>query len=116
MMFGAWPAMTAGAVPIEARASEISKFDIDAAGTSLQRLQVHIIGVETVELMGDFTDWQPVAMVQRGRDLWEALVPVAPGVHQLDVRVDNGKWLPPPGTPTMRDGFNGEVGVLVIHP
>jgi hypothetical protein len=65
--------------------------------------------------MGDFTDWQPVQMVQRGRDMWEALIPIASGVHQLDVRVDNGKWLPPPGTPTMRDGFNGEVGVLVIQ-
>jgi hypothetical protein len=115
VMFAAWPAMTDGSVPIESRASAISRFDVDAAGMSLQRVQVHIIGVQTVEVMGDFTDWQPVQMVQRGRDMWEALIPIGSGVHQLDVRVDNGKWLPPPGTPTMRDGFNGEVGVLVIQ-
>lgn len=114
-MFAAWPAMSSGAVPVEAQGSGISRFEIAAAGASLQRVQVRVIGVHRVEVMGDFTDWQPVAMVQRGRDLWEALVPIAPGVHQMDVRVDGGKWLPPPGTPTMRDGFSGEVGVLVIQ-
>lgn len=115
VMLAAWPAMTEGAVPVEARASAISKFDISSAGPSLQRVQVHIAGVQSVDVMGDFTDWEPVAMVQRGRDLWEALVPIGAGVHQLNVRVDDGKWQPPPGTPTMRDGFNGEVGVLVIR-
>ncbi len=115
MMFAAWPAMAAGAVPIEVRASAISKFDIAEAGLSLERVQVRIAGVQNVEVMGDFTDWQPVEMVQRGRDLWEALLPIGSGVHQLNVRVDDGKWLPPPGVPTMRDGFNGEVGMLVIH-
>ncbi|OYV71649.1 MAG: hypothetical protein B7Z72_06465 [Gemmatimonadetes bacterium 21-71-4] len=114
VMFAAWPSPTAGAVPIEARASAIGKFDIAGAGASLERLQVHIPGVQSVEVMGDFTDWQPVELVQRGRDLWEALLPIGPGVHQLNVRVDGGKWLPPPDTPTMRDGFNGEVGVLVM--
>ncbi len=115
VMFAAWPAMTSGAVPIEAPSSAISQFDIAAASPSLQRVQVHIVGAERVQVMGDFTAWQPVSMVQRGRDVWEALVPIAAGVHQLDVRVDGGKWLPPPGTPTMRDGYNGEVGVLVVH-
>ncbi len=115
MMFAAWPAMTAGAVPIEARGSAISRFDVAAAGLSLERVQVHIAGVQSVEVMGDFTDWEPVDMVQRGRDLWEALLPIGCGVHQLNVRVDGGPWLPPPGTPTMRDGFNGEVGMLVVR-
>ena len=114
-MFAAWPSMTEGAVPIESRASAISRFDVDAAGASLERVRVRIVGVETVEVMGDFTDWQPVNMVQRGRDVWEVLLPIASGVHQLNVRVDGGKWQPPPNTPTMHDGFNGEVGVLVIR-
>jgi Glycogen recognition site of AMP-activated protein kinase len=115
VMFAPWPSMTAGGVPVEARASAISEFNVAAAGASLQRVQVHIVGVESVELMGDFTAWQPVNMIQRGRDLWEVLLPISPGVHQLDVRVDGGKWQPPPDTPAMRDGFNGEVGVLVVH-
>jgi hypothetical protein len=114
-MFAAWPAMTAGNVPIEIRASAIQSFDFSAAGVSLQRLQVHIGGVQTVELMGDFTDWEPVMMVWRGRDLWEALLPIGIGVHEINVRVDGGKWQPPPGTPTMNDGFSGKVGVLVIQ-
>jgi hypothetical protein len=115
LMFAAWPGLSAGAVPIEARASAIQRFDVAEAGRSLERVHVHIVGVQSVEVMGDFTDWQPVEMVQRGRDVWEALLPIGAGVHQLNVRVDGGKWLPPPGTPTMRDGFNGEVGVIVLR-
>ena len=113
-MFAAWPAMTAGSVPIEMRASAIQAFGVEAAGVSLQRVQLRIGGVESVELMGDFTAWEPVSMVRRGRDLWEALVPISAGVHQINVRVDGGKWQAPPGTPTMNDGFSGKVGVLVI--
>ena len=114
-MFAAWPPMTAGNTPIELRASAIQSFDVDAAGVSLQRVRLRIGGVERVELMGDFTDWEPVMMARRGRDLWEALLPIGVGVHQINVRVDGGKWQPPPGTPTMNDGFNGKVGVLVIQ-
>jgi hypothetical protein len=31
------------------------------------------------------------------------------------VRLDHGKWRSPPGVPTRRDGFNGEVGVIVVE-
>ncbi|HVZ77516.1 MAG TPA: glycogen-binding domain-containing protein [Gemmatimonadaceae bacterium] len=115
LMFSPWPAMTSGNVPVDLRASAMHDFDVDQAGASLQRVQVQISGVQSVELMGDFTGWETVAMARRGRDLWEALLPIAPGVHQINVRVDGGKWQPPPGTPAMHDGFNGDVGILVIH-
>ena len=64
--------------------------------------------------MGDFTDWTPVSLVRRGRDQWELLVPIAPGVHQVNIRIDGGKWFAPPGIPTTKDDFNGQVGVLVV--
>ena len=41
-------------------------------------------------------------------------LPLSPGMHQINVRVDGGPWIAPPGVPTMRDGFNGEVGLVVI--
>jgi hypothetical protein len=33
----------------------------------------------------------------------------------LNVRVDGGSWIVPPGLTTMSDDFAGEVGVLVIE-
>ena len=67
----------------------------------------------SVEVMGDFTDWQPVALDRRLGDVWVLPVAVPSGVHQINWRVDGGPWQPPPGLPRADDGFGGEVGVLV---
>jgi hypothetical protein len=48
--------------------------------------------------------------------LWELNVPVAPGWHQINVRVDGGPWMAPPGIPTTHDSFGGDVGLLVVAP
>jgi hypothetical protein len=113
MMLAYWP-IPRGVVPVETPASLIKMFEFRPAGESLQRFTARIGGVETVEIMGDFTGWEPVPLVRRGRDHWELLLPMAPGIHQINLRIDGGQWFAPPGMPTLRDGFNGEVGVLVI--
>lgn len=115
MMLAYWP-IPRGVVPVETPASLVRAFELRPAGTALQRLTARIGGVETVEIMGDFTDWTPVHLVRRGRDHWELLIPMGPGVHQVNLRIDGGQWIAPPGVPAIRDGFNGEVGVLVIKP
>jgi len=115
LMLAYWP-IPRGIVPVETPASLIHAFELRPAGTALQRITARIGGVETVEIMGDFTDWAPIPLIRRGRDLWELLVPVDPGVHQINLRIDGGQWFAPPGVPTLKDGFNGEVGVLVIRP
>jgi hypothetical protein len=113
MMLAYWP-IPRGVVPIETPANLIKMFEFRAAGESLQRFTARIGGVETVEIMGDFTGWEPVPLNRRGRDHWELLLPMAPGIHQINLRIDGGQWIAPPGMPTLKDGFNGEVGVLVI--
>lgn len=113
LMLAYWP-IPRGVVPVETPASMVHAFAIRSAGSNLQRITARIGGVETVEIMGDFSDWQPVSLVRRGRDLWELLVPLGAGVHQINLRIDGGPWIAPPGIPTLRDGFNGEVGVLVV--
>jgi hypothetical protein len=80
----------------------------------MQKIIVRIGGVETVDVMGDFSDWSPLTLIRHGRDLWELSIPLSAGRHQINVRVDGGPWIAPPGVPTMRDGFNGEVGLLVV--
>jgi hypothetical protein len=115
VMLAYWP-IPRGTVPVETPASLVKSFELRPAGTALQRITARIGGVETVEIMGDFTDWAPIPLVRRGRDLWELLVPMSSGVHQINLRIDGGDWIAPPGVPAIRDGFNGEVGVLVVKP
>jgi 1,4-alpha-glucan branching enzyme len=68
-----------------------------------------------VDVSGDFTAWKPLAL-SRGIDgQWTLLVALAPGTHRLNVRLDDGSWIAPPGLTTMSDDFAGEVGVLVIE-
>ena len=114
MMLAAWPMPKATVAVAPARAVLVRSFDVRAAADGMQKITVRIGGVETVDVMGDFSDWSPLTLVRRGRDLWELSIPLSPGQHQINIRVDEGNWTAPPGVPTMRDGFNGEVGLIVV--
>jgi hypothetical protein len=113
MMLAYWP-IPRRTVPVESN-SFISSFEVVDAGYGAQTIIIRAGGIETVEIMGDFTEWEAIALYRVGRDRWEATLPISPGIHQVNVRLDRGKWKSPPGMPSMRDGFSGEVGVLVIE-
>lgn len=81
-------------------------------GTSLA---IRAPGTGRVDLMADFTDWLPVALVPREEGWFELAPPVPPGTHPVNVRYDGGAWTPPPGSPTMRDEFGGMVGVVRVE-
>jgi hypothetical protein len=70
----------------------------------------------TVEISGDFTNWDPVALVRRGDGRWSVVLPLTSGVHQVAVRVNGGAWRVPAGLPTMDDEFGGVAGLLVVPP
>jgi hypothetical protein len=92
----------------------VKDFEVRTLATGTQKITVRVGGVETVELMGDFSDWTPLVLMRRGRDLWDITLPVSAGVHEINLRLDGGPWLAPPGLPTRRDSFNGDVGLLVV--
>jgi hypothetical protein len=113
VMLAYWP-IPRGAVPVMTPASMVQAFELRPAGAAMQRVTARIGSVESVEVMGDFNEWVPTPMIRRGRDQWELLVPMASGVHQINLRIDGGKWIAPPGMQKMKDDFNGEVGIVVI--
>jgi len=78
-------------------------------------IRVEAPGARAVELIGDFTDWQPLNMVQTDRNFWELSVSVSPGVHRVNVRLDGGSWIVPGGLRAELDDFGGSVGVLVVR-
>lgn len=93
----------------------VKKFEMQAGAGDMHKLIIRVGGVETVDVMGDFSDWSPLTLVRRGRDLWELNVPLSPGMHHINVRVDGGVWTAPPGIPTMHDAFSGDVGLIVVN-
>ena len=113
VMLAYWP-IPRGVVPVETPSSLIHAFELRPAGSEVQRITARVGGVESVEVMGDFSDWEPLPLIRRGRDQWELLVPMTPGMHRMNIRIDGGEWIAPPGMPSVKDGFNGVVGVVVV--
>ena len=68
-----------------------------------------------VEMMGSFTDWEPVALASDGVGNWSVRWNLRSGVHRINVRLDDGEWIAPARTTAMPDDFGGTVGVFVIR-
>lgn len=108
-------APTKYSVPVrELNLARIAAFETKPSGEGMQKIVVRVARVESVDVMGDFSDWSPLTMTRRGRDLWELNIPISAGRHQINIRTDGGKWVAPPGLPKMNDMFSGEVGVLIV--
>jgi hypothetical protein len=93
--------------------SSASSFGVRADGQT-RVIYVHAPAARTIELMADFTDWQPVEMRHASNDEWELAMHIAPGSHRVNIRVDGGEWKAPPGAGTVQDEFNGVVGLVVV--
>ncbi|MGH7510882.1 MAG: glycogen-binding domain-containing protein [Gemmatimonadales bacterium] len=78
-------------------------------------LTLTAISATTVEIMGDFTQWSPVALIRVRPDRWAVTLPISSGSHRMNVRIDGGAWGVPRGTPSVSDEFSGIVGLLVIE-
>jgi hypothetical protein len=91
------------------------RFTVVVDGQGLRVLTVRVPEARRVELMGDFTDWLAVPLERISADEWRLTLAVAPGVHRVNLRVDGGEWLVPPGLTAVRDEFGGAVGLLVVQ-
>ncbi len=92
-------------------------------GTNGDTLRVVLVidapRAESVELMGDATQWSITSLrrLQNGR--WRTELKLPPGMHRLAVRADGGQWIAPPGLPIGNDEFGSPVGVIIVkgrHP
>ena len=91
-----------------------ARLEVQPAPDGGVRVVVHTSAAATVELAGDFTDWQPVALRRAGEDMWEQVLRISSGVHRLNVRIDGGQWTAPVGTSRTTDEFGGEVGIVAV--
>ncbi|GLC24043.1 glycogen-binding domain-containing protein [Roseisolibacter agri] len=91
------------------------RFTVVDDATGLRVITVRVPDAARVELMADFTDWLPVPLIRAGRDEWRMAIAIAPGVHRVNVRLNDGPWTVPPGLTSVRDDFGGAVGLLVVR-
>lgn len=89
-------------------------FSLAPVGRGMYSLSVRVPRARVVELSGDFTRWQPIALTRGRGDSWQVTLPLAPGAYRLNIRVDGDAWVAPPGTSTVQDEFNGTVGLVVV--
>ena len=77
-------------------------------------LRVLVDGAARVEVMGDFTDWQPLPLSALGSGTWVLVTAIPSGPHLVEVRVDGGAWMAPAGATKVKDEFGGEAGLIVV--
>lgn len=70
---------------------------------------------DRVEVMADFTDWEPVPLVRTPAGLWELTLPISAGQHRINVRLDGGDWVVPTNVARVTDEFGGVVGLILVR-
>lgn len=92
----------------------VPAFQVTTIHDTTRLVRLRAPGAGSVEIMGDFTDWEPVLLQKSGHDEWKVAIPIPSGTHRINLRVDQGSWGVPPGMPVLDDDFGGVVGVLVV--
>jgi hypothetical protein len=90
------------------------RLDVRAGDDSMRLVSVRLASASLVELMADFTDWEPVTMARLPNGEWTLDRAIAPGTHRVAIRVDGGDWRVPPNLPRVADEFGGEVGIVIV--
>ena len=91
------------------------RFTWQRSGAQQVTLRVNAPRASSVEVNGDFTSWTPVRLIGSSDGWWSVTLPLEPGKYQMNVRIDGGKWIVPPGLLSMSDEFGGAVGLLVVE-
>lgn len=95
--------------------SGLESFHADRETPGTVVLRVNAPGAHLIEITGDFSGWSPVRLQAAGDGIWKGSFPLAPGQYQMNLRVDGGNWVVPPGLLSLKDEFGGSVGLLVIQ-
>ena len=99
--------------PALTRASA-TRATVFVSGDSAERLvTVRAPGARRVEIMGDFSDWEPIPLTP-SRDRFVVRVAMAAGTRRLVVRIDGGEWRPAGNTPAVDDDLGGKVGLVLV--
>jgi hypothetical protein len=104
--------MTQPVVPSDGVILRISSAD---SARAPRVIRVRAPASERLEIMADFTEWEPVTLVRTPAGVWEITIAVPPGPHRLNVRLDGGDWVVPTNVARVTDEFGGVVGLVLVR-
>jgi len=98
-------------------APRVDSFNASRDRQGLVTITVSAPGADSVQINGDFTNWAPLALTRDSSNpsQWSARLPIDRGKYQMNIRINGGKWMVPPGVLSMLDEFGGTVGLLVVQ-
>lgn len=95
-----------------ASVTEAAAFELEAFSEG-QIVRVRHPTALRIELVGDFSGWQPVPMTRRS-DSWETHLRLNSGVYLVNLRVDGRALQVPAGLSTTEDSFGGRAGIMIV--
>jgi hypothetical protein len=109
---GAAPPAPVAAPPPES----VAHYTVVALEPDRYMLRLHVPDARAVNMRGDVTDWEVVAMhrVADNRAEWETELLAPPGLYHISISVDGGPWIVPEGLAPVPDGFGGATGLLTL--
>jgi hypothetical protein len=72
------------------------------------------VPASSVEVMGDFTGWEPMVLTPAEDGTWSRPMEIEPGVYHYLLRLDHGSWALPRGLPSTRGDFGRDEGILFV--
>ncbi|MGH7581861.1 MAG: glycogen-binding domain-containing protein [Gemmatimonadales bacterium] len=87
-------------------------FSVLPSGTQQCTITLRDASAKTVEVAGDFDGWHPISLSRTNPGIWQVTVGLRERTYHVNVRIDGGPWMAPPGTVTVTDDFGGTVGLV----
>ena len=84
------------------------------SGGAAAQFRVDDRAAQRIEVLGDFSGWEPQAMVPDGRD-WVLEIPLAAGTYHFGFLVD-GEWFVPEGAPGQVSDDWGQMNATIVVP
>ena len=111
------PVITGSSPPsvVADSAPSVAEFVAQRSAADSVSLRVNAPGASLVEVTGDFTNWVPLQLQRAKEGWWFATLLLRRGKYQMNIRLNGGQWIVPPGLLSMADEFGGPVGLLVIE-
>lgn len=100
-------------LPVSMRLALVMGPALDSTG--IREIKVWAPGAQVVELMADFVDWIPVPLIRQPGGEWQGFYRVPPGLHRLNLRLDNRDLDIPMNWPRERDEFLGSVALVLVR-
>jgi Glycogen recognition site of AMP-activated protein kinase len=79
-----------------------------------RELQFTVAGASRVDVVGDWTGWQPIPLRRGPSGRWILRADLTPGVHRFNLVVDGERWIVPEGSAAVDDGFGGKTSLLIV--